>query len=769
MKFTEWVVKNPWKILIILTVLTLAMATQIPRIRVETELGKALPPNLPVKRLYNEVGRKFPSKDVIFLALEAQNVFTPKVIEETDLISNRLVKIKGVYDVISPTTVSVIQGTPKGIEIISALEGDPKDPKVLNKMKERLFQSDFVGNLVSMDKKAFGILVLLKNTADNKKVASEVLSLTDSLRTHLGIKIYATGRPVIEEQLRRGLGRDVSIFFTLVILVVIILLFFIFRSLRGILLPFTVVIVSVLWTFGFMALSSIPFSHSTEFLPVLLISIGIADGIHILHTYYHLRGKYSEKRELVIETMRELNLPVVMTSLTTAVAFLSLGIAGFLSLRQLGITVAFGTIVAMFFSLYFIPATLALLPVPKKAISESHLTILHDLLVKSGRKIVLKKGISLAIIGIITLFFVAGIPRLKTENFTIENFPPNSDARKAYTLVSEHFAGPEVMTAVVKGKGPGALKDPGLLSEMDGFKSHMLENSSVGSVTGLQDLVKRMNEVLRGGKRDEYRIPDSIVAVDGKKIQGRKIVAQYIALFSLSSRPGQLERMVTPDFSMGRMDIFLKEGRRTTVKRVDRYAREYINSDFKHAKEVDLTGNPEILLTVNDMIVKGQMRSILLSLFLVFLLVAIAFRSLTAGFYGIIPLGFALLVNFGVMGWLGIYASLENMVTSNIAIGVGVDYMIHFIHRFRLFYKDRKDPVEATEKTMDSAGVAILLNALAVALGFSTIMASTFRAVSYMGFLISLAMISTCFAALAILPVLLSQFRPKFLERAIKK
>ena len=166
------------------------------------------------------------------------------------------------------------------------------------------------------------------------------------------------------------------------------------------------------------------------------------------------------------------------------------------------------------------------------------------------------------------------------------------------------------------------------------------------------------------------------------------------------------------------------------------------------------------------MVVSGQTRSIFLSLFLVFLLVVIAFRSVSAGFYGIIPLTFALLVNFGLMGYLGIYASLENMVTSNIAIGVGVDYMIHFIHRFRRFYKATQGNVlEATVQTMDTSGVAILLNALAVAIGFATIMASMFRAVSQMGFLISVAMISACVAALTFLPVLLSILKPKFLSR----
>ncbi len=767
MKWTRWIVRHPWWTLLILTLATFVLMSRMGNLRVETDIGAALPKDLPVKRLYDMVGEKFPSKDVIFIALEARDrVFTPDVVQITDQFTDRLARVQGVYDVISPTNVSVIQGTEEGIEVVPALQADPRDPQVLETLKQRLLASDFVGNLVSKDEKAFGLLVLLKKTAVNKKVAAEILSLTDSLRSATSLQVYATGRPVLEYLLAKGLGRDVHVFFTLVILVVIAILALSFRSFRGVLLPFTVVIVSVLWTFGFMAWVGIPFSHSTEFLPVLLISIGIADGIHILHMYYHLRKRFTDKKELVLETMRQLNLPVIMTSLTTAVAFLALGFAGFTSLKQLGISVAFGVLVAMVFSLVFIPAMLAILPLPKRAIQETQLRWLHNALAGFGRQLVLHKGLVTVIMGVVVLFFVLGIPKIKVENFTIENFPKNHEARRAYELISAHFSGPEVVTAVIRGRGPGALKEPALLKEMDAFKSHLLKDPAVGNVTGLQDLIKRMNQVLHGGDPQEYRIPDSIVVVEGQPIPGREVVAQYLALYQLSSRPGQLERMVTPDYDMARMDIFIKDGRRTTIKRIDTYAKEFIRKDFRHAEEVDLTGAPEILLTVNDMVVSGQTRSIFLSLFLVFLLVVIAFRSVSAGFYGIIPLTFALLVNFGLMGYLGIYASLENMVTSNIAIGVGVDYMIHFIHRFRRFYKATQGNVlEATVQTMDTSGVAILLNALAVAIGFATIMASMFRAVSQMGFLISVAMISTCVAALTFLPVLLSILKPKFLSR----
>lgn len=763
MKLSRWVVAHPWRTLGLLTLVTAFLIAMIPRIHVETDIAAALPKDLPVKRLHDLMGELFPSKDVIIVALKGEDVFTPMVVEATEALTERLVRIPGVYDALSPTNVSVILPSPEGIQVVPALEGDPNDPEVLRTFRERLMASDMVGMLVSRDQKALGILVMLKNTAKKREVARAVLAVTDSLRTATGLQIYATGRPVIEHLLALGLARDVHVFFTLVILVVILILTLSFRSFRGVLLPLTVVILSVLWTLGFMALVRIPFSHSTEFLPVLLISIGVAYGIHILHTFAFLRNRIQDKPILVLTTMERMNLPVTMSALTTAVAFLGLGVAGFVSLQQLGLSVAFGVMAALLLSLTFIPAMLVLLPLPKEGIGERRLGWLHRGMEAYGDFLVHHRWGVLTGVGLFLLLILAGYPRLKVENVTIENFPKNSPARIAYEIINRHFSGAEVVNVLVRGKGEGALYDPRLLQEMDRFKRYMLQDTVVGQVLSVADLVKRLHMMLHGGDPAYDRIPDSIVVIDGDTVLGRDLVAQYLALYSLSSRPGELERMVTPDFSVARMDLFLREGRRTTIKGVDERARAFIRRDFRHAIEVDLTGSPEILLTVNDMVVTGQLKSIVVSLILVFLLVTFAFRSPVAGLYGVLPIFFALFLNFGAMGWLGIYASLENMVTSNIAIGVGIDYMIHYIQRMRRAVAETPDLTQATRVSLGTTGVAILLNALAVALGFATIMASQFRAVSQMGFLISLAMLSTCFAAITLLPVLLVQLQPRFL------
>ena len=747
MRVTRWITDHPIGTLLIFLALTAFFAAQIPRMRVETDLGAALPENLPVKRLYDRIEKLFPSRDVILVALTADDLWSPALIAKVRRLERELYRVKGVYRVLGPTTAQIVRGTPEGLEIVKALEGDPRDPDAIAEMRERLLNSDFVGLVVSSDERAFGVLVQLKAGVRERDVAARVQELVRRWRAEEGLSVYATGRPVVAELLAEGLERDVRVFFSLVLVVIVAILLLSFRTLRGVLLPLGVVIAAVLWAMGLMVLLNIPFSHSTEFLPVLLIAIGVADGIHILSAYYRLAPSHKEKKELVRAVMAEMNAPVVLTSLTTAVAFLALGAAGFRSLQELGFTTALGVLAAMAFSVTILPAVLALLPPPKRA-PEAKLGLLREGLLRYGEFVLARKALTGGLIALFVALMVAGLPRLHVESSTIENFPPESEARLAYELVARHLAGPEVLLALVE--SPQSVLAPGVLKEIDAFQQAMTIDPAVGGSLSVANLLKRLNQALHEGDPQFYAIPEDPA-----------MVRQLLALYRFSSEPGELESQLTPDGTKTLISFFLKDGRRSVIERVEREVRAFLANPNRFPEErVELTGTPAILRAVNQLVVTGQARSIVISLLLVMALVGFTFHSAAAGLLGAVPLGFAMLVNFGVMGWLDIYANIENMVTSNIAIGVGIDYMIHFLHRYRREY--RGDPIEAGLTTLKTSGAAILLNALAVAAGFSVIMASMFRSVSQMGFLISLAMLSTGFAALTILPLLLARLRPRF-------
>jgi predicted RND superfamily exporter protein len=172
----------------------------------------------------------------------------------------------------------------------------------------------------------------------------------------------------------------------------------------------------------------------------------------------------------------------------------------------------------------------------------------------------------------------------------------------------------------------------------------------------------------------------------------------------------------------------------------------------------------QILADLDDAIVTGQILSLLLSLVLVSLLVMLLFRSLIAGLLSIVPLGMAMALLFGLMGILKIDLNIATVMLSSIMIGVGVDYTIHFLWRYRTERRSGREPSEAIRITLTTTGRGIIFNAISVIIGFIVVLLSSFMPVQFLGFLVVVSIGACLFGALGLLPAICLIFRPKFLE-----
>ena len=175
-----------------------------------------------------------------------------------------------------------------------------------------------------------------------------------------------------------------------------------------------------------------------------------------------------------------------------------------------------------------------------------------------------------------------------------------------------------------------------------------------------------------------------------------------------------------------------------------------------------------LLLAITDRLVSGQSLSIGVSMLLVFLLTALMFRSFTLGFFNALPLIGTIVINFGIMGLANLYLNEITISVSSVAIGVGVDYGIHFVHRVRHKLATTDSYEDAIRAAFRDSGVAIWFNAITVALGFATLMAASFRGIIVMGFLLSLTMLASAFCALTVLPVLFAIFKPRTLKKTAR-
>ncbi len=772
--YTKTITERPWLTILLIFLITVFFGWNLKNIKMDPDITSSLPKNIPAKLLYDRMNDIFPSRDFILIAVESDSLFSPANLQTLFKLTEDLESIPDVYSVMSPTNIKVIRGTEEGMEVKSILDAPPQNARQVEAYKQVLYHSDLpIENIISADQKMAGIMVFLKNTVKPEDAAAEVMAFVDNVDSEL--HIYITGKPILTLYLGRGMGRDMGVLFPMVLLLIVLMLFISFRNIRGVLLPLGVVLISVLWTIGLMAFLGIPISHSTNMLPILLASIAVADGIHILNNYLNKARPGTQPLQVTREVMQDLNKPVIITSVTTAFGFLALNASSIGSVGELGIFTAAGVIFAMFFSLTFIPAALVLLPLPKKALKQSKSRWMNRAVTAYAEFLISRKSWFAVAILLIVLLSVLGFPKIKLENNSIGNFPKTHPARVDYEHINAHFAGSTFLTVMVEGDSSGQLKEPRVLRDMAKMETFLNRQEHVGGTLSLADFIRRMNKVMHADSSTYDCIPADEETETGVewiqengrwiekqitfKVPGRALIAQYLQLYEMSGKPDDFANLVDYKYKTGRINAFIDTESSGVLHTLHDAVRAYIRDHFNSAR-VELTGTSELFLAINDLVVKGQFYSILVSLILVILVTTILFRSLGSGLLNVVPLLFAMIFNFGFMGWAAVHLNIVTMLTSSIAIGVGVDYAVHLIHRYRV-QDDHRAVAERVKRALEQAGVPILLNALTVGLGFAILSFSIFAGVKHMGILISIAMFTSCFGAVAILPVLFLYFGEK--------
>ncbi|RMF60394.1 MAG: RND family transporter, partial [Calditrichaeota bacterium] len=741
-RLTQLVVKFPKSTIFLTLLCTLLLGYQIRHIKVDPDITSSLPQKIPAKLLYDRMNEIFPSRDMVLIALESDSLFSREVLQLIFQITSHLEDLPNVYSVMSPTNIRLIRGSEEGMEVREILTQPPETPEEIASYRYTLFHSDLpIENIISEDRTMAGIMVFLKNTVKPEDAAKEILDYLNTLETDANI--YVTGKPVLTLYLGRGMARDMGILFPMVIVLIMVILWFSFRSLRGVFLPLSVVVFSVIGTIGIMALLGVPISHSTNMLPILLASIAVADGIHILNHYYHRAHKFNESIPLILEVMKDLNPPVIITSVTTACGFLALNASNIGSIGELGIFTSIGVLIAMVYSLTFIPAVLSILKIPRKVVTRKQEGYLLSAATAYGEFLVRHKQSLMIAIGLIIVVSILGFPQIQLENNTVSFFPEDHPARIHHEKINQHFAGTTFLTVMVEGDSANFIKEPQVLQTMVKVEQFLKTLPHVGATISLADYVRRMNTVLHAVNPAYDSIPGDTVVEQttewvnegGKwvekpvtfKVSGRELIAQYLQLYEMSGKPEDLANLVNYNYQIARINAFIDTGSNNVLREIDRSVRRFIKENFPWIK-MELTGTSALFLAINDLVVSGQFLSILVSLLLVTIVTSILFRSVKIGLMNIIPLFFAMVFNFGFMGWGNVYLNIVTMLTSSIAIGVGVDYAVHFIYRYRKELKE-KTPENAARTTLIEAGIPIVLNALTVGLGFAVLMFSTFGGV----------------------------------------
>jgi predicted RND superfamily exporter protein len=628
-------------------------------------------------------------------------------------------------------------------ELLRVVPDDPAGFAALRRRIRRHPMTD--GLMLAPDGRSAALYVHLDEAVERRTGLAEIQRWIDEHPVP-GFELRLTGPVVAEVLLGDVVLRDLSWQVPLMVAVIALLLFASLGTAGGVIVPLVEALAVLGWTFGAMALCGLPVTLVTTILPVILMAISITDEIHLLERVQDelgaaaARGVAVDREQLRAALERGLEavgLPIVLTSLTTSVGFLSFLTASIGPLRSFGVCTALGIVLAMLFTFSLIPALMVLLP-PRWFLRGRPRT--------SGLGVFERFAASRALLafalGALALAIaLPGVARLRIQDSWIDNFDPGSDLVQAERSFNRDFWGSYRFDVVVEGP-PLHFAGPTGAALLEAIEGMVADSPQVGGVLHYVVPLEQVAESL------DVEGPVSRLS--------RRQIADLTTLLDFTSGSGGGLELLTWDESLARALIYVKSANYQKGKELAALLEAGLaQTHSAEGVEIHFSGDVPVALELVRAIVVNQLRSIGLTLIGVAALLLLYSRSVTTVGLTVLPVLAALVLLFGGMGYAGLSLGIATSMFASLTVGIGVDFALHFQHGYRSARRRGEEHAAALRATLGGPGRAIRWNVGVLAAGFSVLVVSDLGPNRALGILLASAMLACYAMTLLLLPLLL--------------
>ncbi|HLB30446.1 MAG TPA: MMPL family transporter [Gammaproteobacteria bacterium] len=763
-RLTLLALDRPRTVIAVTVLLTVLFALQFPKITIDTDPENMLEPDQAERVLYDRVKEEFGVHDLIVVGIvDEQGIFRPEALERVARATDEILKIKGVVipDVVSLTTTDNIKSTGGLLDVHSVMRQVPSSAAGIAGIRKDIAENPFLREkIASNDGTAVAIYVPIQEKDMSYRIAGEIETI---LQRELlpGQAYHLAGLPVAEDTFGHEMFLQMAVVAPLAFIAIMFLVFLLFRKMAFLIPVGMDAMLAVIWAMGLLIGTGHTVHIMSSMIPVFLMPIAILDDVHILSEFFdRYRALGGDKRRALIEGMRPLYRPMLFTSLTSAVGFASLALADIPPVRVFGLFVAFGIMAAWLFSMTLVPAVISLMSderlrriLPQEKI-HPRTSAMERFLKFSGRIAFTQAKIILILCALLIAAGITGVMRIQVNDNPVRWFKETHSIRIADRVMNRLFGGTYMAYLVVEGPGAEAIKRPEIISYIARVQAHLEKDPLVGKTSSVADIVRRINLVLHDNDPAYYEVPETAEAA-----------GQFLFLFQSSGDPGDLDNFLSRAADKANIWIQMKGGDNRQMQAVEDHLAGFVRMDPPPAGvTLQWSGLTYINKVWQDLMVVGMLKAILGSLAVVFLLMLIEFRSLVLGVLSMVPLGLAILFSYGLVGWIGKDYDMPIAVCSSLALGLGIDFAIHFLHRFRQHHRAHPD-LEATNRYMfGEPGRAIARNAIVITLGFLPLVASSLTPYATVGVFFALLMVFSTLATLFILPAALRFLGPRILQ-----
>lgn len=783
---------NPKPFLAAVVVITLLFASQIFWITFDTTTEGFLPADDPAILQLEKTRDQYGRADFILLTIESPNIFSFEFVRKLNKLHRQLEsELPWIDSVDSLINARDTRGTEEGIDVGELFDPFPQNEADLLEIQNRALENPLLrGMIISADGR-FTTLVIKPLTYDQESLEgiedldfgdgddlvfeedsvfdeTAEISLVESLPVLTGgqvakiiqrteaivetyrsedFTIYMGGMPVVLDKLVNTMIWEMLTFMPMTIIVIVIMLGLMFRRRVGVQFPMMAVVLTLLTTIGLFCAVRFPIQMPMMIVPTFILTVTVGAAVHFMSIFFMQFDSGLEKSEALKNTLGITGLPIMLTSFTTAAGLLSFAGTPIVPLSRLGIFSSIGVMIAMVYTLVFIPALITKMDIQRKTNKSSFQKAIDKIIDASIRISTGFPWIIILLSTVLLTFSIIGITQLRFSHNPLEWLPEDLEARTAIETIDANMGGSIPVEIIIDTGKVNGLHNPVVLQKIDELISWLEqyenEDFAVAKVSGLTYVVKESHKALNEGQAEFYSIADD-----------EAVIANELFLFE-NSGPDQLSQLVDSQFQQTRLAVVMPWIDTIYYRPFMEEIQQHFDEQLGDMATTQITGVVPLLGTTLYGVIRTAAQSYGIAFGVITIMMIILLSSVRLGLIAMIPNLLPILVMMGIMNSLNIPLDMFTILVASIAIGIAVDDTVHFMYHFQHHYQKMGDAVKAIRETLHTSGRAMLTTSIVLSLGFSQLMWSSMHNITNFGLLIAITIFLALIADFILAPALM--------------
>lgn len=781
-----FVLRFRWPLLLLILAITAFMAWHASKVQLSYEFTNAIPTDNPKYQAYQDFRKQFGEDgNLLVIGFQSDKLFEETIFNDYVALADTLKRANSVVGVLSvPGAVNLVKDTlSEKLQAVPLFPSGHISQQVLDSLKNVFFNLKFYKGLLYnpvTNTYLMGISID-KNVLNSKKrneVVPAVVNIAEEFGKKYSLDMHYSGLPLIRTNLATRVASEMKWFLLGSVLLSAVILLIFFRSLSATALSLFVVVCGVVWSLGTMHLLGYKITLLNALIPPLVVVIGIPNCIYFLNKYHssykevHPRPygplppagdtQHAEdpvrKRQALVQMISKMGIVTLFCNIAAAIGFAVFALTKSEILRQFGIVAGINIFALFFISLIVIPVALSFLPCPKKRHTRYLenkwlLSVLDRLEIWS----VNHRKLIYTVTAIVLIFSVAGIFRLKSEGFIVDDLPKTDKIYTDLKFFEKHFEGVMPLEIVVDTKRKNGLRSNPLktFEKIDALAAFIDSQPEMNRPLSVVEGLKFARQAYYDGDSTNYALPNSFDIA---------FLAQYLSTRQDSTSSGSqntfnklLLSFMDSTRQRARVSANMADiGSKRLAEMLDTIDNRSSQIFDTASYRVTLTGTSVTFLEGMAFIINGLKESIMWAFLLIGLCMLYLFRSFRILICSLVPNVIPLIITAGIMGWAGVRIKPSTVLVFSVALGIAIDITIRFLVNYKQELKgSKKSPVEIVIDTIHKTGISIIYTSLVLIAGFVIFCFSGFGGTQALGWLTSLTLVMATFTNLVFLPALL--------------